>query len=139
MMGQLVATQVTVNIPEKLYQRLSHRAQQTQRAVEDELLDAVVSGLPLSDELPAGLEEELAQLDVLPDNALWYTARSRFHPIQANKLECLHTKAQRQPLTAAEQKQEQSLVREYERILLLRARATRLLKERGVDISALLD
>lgn len=139
MMGHLVATTVTVNIPEKLYERLSHRAQQTQRAVEDELLDAVASGLPLSDDLPADLETELAQLAVLGDNALWQIARSRLQPEQANKLERLHGKAQRQSLTAAEQKHEQILVREYERILLLRARAARLLKERGVDISSLLD
>ena len=71
MVGQLVATTVTVNIPEKLYQRLSHRAQQTQRAVEDELLAAVATGLPLSDDLPADLETELAQFAVLADNALW--------------------------------------------------------------------
>lgn len=138
-MAHLIATQVTLNIPEKLYKRLSYRAQQTQRAVEDELLDAVASGLPLSDELPSGLEAELAQLVVLGDDALWTIARSRLHPEQANKLERLHLKAQRHPLTTTERKHEQALASEYERILLLRARAARLLQDRGIDISTLLD
>jgi len=137
-MPPLTATQITVNIPEKLYQRLSYRAKQTRRAVEDELIDAVAGGLPGSDELPAGLEAELAQLEILSDDVLWQVARNRFAPDQANKLERLHLKTQRQSLTVAEQKSEQALSREYERILLIRARAARLLKDRGFDISSLI-
>jgi len=137
-MPQLATTQVTVNIPEKLYQRLSYRAKQTRRAVEDELIDVVASGLPGSDELPAGLEAELAQLEVLSGDALWQVARKRFAPDQANKLERLHVKAQRQSLAVTEQKSEQALSREYERILLIRARAARLLRDRGFDISPLI-
>lgn len=138
-MSQVIATEITVRVPEKLYQRLSHRAHQTQRAFEDELLATVATGLSMSDELPASLEDELAQLDVLSDDLLWRIARNRLNPLHANKLERLHLKAQRQPLTAAERKHEQALVHEYERVLLLRARAARLLKDRGVDISSLLD
>jgi plasmid stability protein len=137
-MTPLAATPVTVNVPEKLYQRLSYRAKHTRRAVEDELMDAVVSGLPGSDELPAGLEAELGQLEVLSNDALWQVARKRFTPDQAHKLERLHLKAQRQTLTIREQKSEHALIQEYERILLIRARAARLLKDRGFDVSSLI-
>lgn len=44
-MTQVIATQVTVRIPQNLYQRLSHRAHQTQCAFEDELLATVTTGL----------------------------------------------------------------------------------------------
>jgi anion-transporting ArsA/GET3 family ATPase len=91
----------------------------------------------VSDELPSSLEDELAQLNVLSDESLWRIARSRLNPLQAAKLEHLHLKAQRQPLTATERKQEQIVVHEYERVLLLRARAARLLKDHGIDISSL--
>lgn len=138
-MTQLIDTQVTVRIPQNLYQRLSHRAHQTQRAFEDELLATVNTGLSVSDELPLAVEDELSQLEVLSSDLLWRIARSRFNPLRAGKLERLHLKAQRQPLTATEQRQEQALIHEYERILLLRARAARLLKDRGIDISSLLD
>jgi len=138
-MTQVVATEVKVRIPENLYQRLSHRAHQTQRPIEDELLATVATGLSVSDELPTHLEDELSQLEVLSDQLLWQIARRRLNPIQAGKLERLHQKAQRQPLTASERKQEQALIHEYERVLLLRARSARLLKDRGVDISTLLD
>jgi hypothetical protein len=136
-MAQVIATEVTVRVPEKLYKRLSQRAHQTQRAVEDELLATMATGLSVSDELPSSLEDELAQLNVLSDESLWRIARSRLNPLQAAKLERLHLKAQRQPLTATERKQEQIVVHEYERVLLLRARAARLLKDHGIDISSL--
>lgn len=138
-MSQVIATEITVRVPEKLYQRLSQRAHQTQRALEDELLATMTTGLSVNDELPSGVEDELAQLDVLSDELLWRIAHSRLTPLQANKLERLHIKAQRQPLTATERKQEQTLVHKYERLLLLRSRAARLLKDRGIDISSLLD
>ncbi len=138
-MTQVMATEVKVRIPENLYQRLSHRAHQTQRAFEDELLATVTTGLLVSDELPLAVEDELFQLETLSDDLLWRIARRRFNPMQANKLERLHLKAQRQPLTTTERKREQALVHEYERILLLRARAARLLKDRGINISSLFD
>lgn len=138
-MSQVMATEVKVRIPENLYQQLSHRAHQTQRPFEDELLATVATGLSVSDELPTHIENELSQLEVLSDDLLWQMARSRFNPIQAGKLERIHLKAQRQPLTVSERKHERALIHEYERILLLRARAARLLKDRGFDISSLLD
>jgi hypothetical protein len=129
---------ITVNVSDRLYRRLMRRAEQTQRTVEAELLDAAASGLPLHDELPLGLEDELQQLVVLTDEALWRVADSRLAQERAGKLERLHRKAQRQPLSTAERKLELELTRQYERAMLLRARAAWLLKERGFDVSALL-
>ncbi len=132
------AKSITIRIPDRLFRRLSHRAEQTRRTVEDELLDAAVSGLPLNDELPAGFEDELLQLAVLGDEALLRVAASRLAPTQASKLEDLHRQAQLRSPSAAEHKLAIELTRQYERAMLLRAYAVRLLAERGVDVSSLL-
>jgi hypothetical protein len=59
MLHPIPAKPITVQVPDKLYRRLTQRAQQTRRTVEDELLDAAVGGLPLNDELPPDLEDEI--------------------------------------------------------------------------------
>ena len=129
------AKSLTVDVPDRLYQRLIHRAEQTQRTVEVELLEAAVNGLPLNDELPSGLEDELQQLVVLDNEDLWRIASNRLARARASRLARLHQKAQRQPLSMIERKLEQELIQQYERAMLLRARAIWLLKERGFDFT----
>lgn len=94
--------------------------------------------LPLNEELPPGLEDELQRLVVLDNEALWRIASNHLAQARASRLEQLHQKAQRQPLSTPERKLEQELIQQYERTMLLRARAIRLRKERGFDVSILL-
>lgn len=128
---------ITLHIPTALYDRLKRRAEQAQHSVEAELLEVAIAATTDS-ELPASLNEALAQLALLDDAALWRVARSRFPLESAHQLEALNRKRQAEGLTRAENVTADSLLRNYERSMLVRAQAAALLKERGYDTSGLL-
>jgi plasmid stability protein len=127
-----------LSFPEDLYARLEQRAQQTQRSVEEEALDTLAAALPPDDGLPDDLEGELASLSLLDDEALWQAARSRLSNDDVARSEILHWKWQREGLTEAEAEATADLTRVYDRLMLVRAQAAVLLKQRGHDISTLL-
>jgi plasmid stability protein len=130
---------LTLNIPGPLYDRLKHRAQRSNRTVEDEAVDLLVALVPVADDLPADLEGAISPLSVLEDASLWQAARAHLSPEDASRLEELHRKRQREGLDDAEARELPPLVRRYERFMLVRARAAALLKQRGHDVSALLN
>jgi plasmid stability protein len=129
---------ITIRLPNLLYQKLKARAEQTQRSVEAEALDALVAAVPAVDDLPADLEASLAQLALLDDEALWRAARTTLAADAAQQLEDLHLKRQREGLTEHEAQAAAALVQQYERVMLVRAQAAALLKQRGHDVSVLL-
>jgi plasmid stability protein len=129
---------VTLKVPELLYRRLKARANQTQRTVEDEVLDVLAMAVPVADDLPPDLAEAISPLALLDDEALWRAARSQLPPPAAQQLEELHLKRQREGLIEAESQTLAALVRQYERAMLVRAQAAALLKQRGHDVSSLL-
>lgn len=129
---------VTLHLPEKLYERFRQRSEWSHRSVETELLDAVASAAPVTDELPAELAEAVAALELLDDQELWNLARQTMSLGAGRELESLHEKQRNQRLTPAEEEVRARLIREYERAMLIRAQAASLLKSRGHDISSLL-
>ena len=129
---------VTLHVPSLLYEQLKRRAEQAQRTVEAELLDIVVTSVPMSDDLPADLAEAITPLELLDDEGLWRAARCSLPAAAATQMEDLHLKRQREGLTDSEVKTLDGLVRQYERTMLVRAQAAALLKERGHDVSQLL-
>ncbi len=129
---------ITLNVPDSLYRRLKQRARETRRSVEDELLDVLATAVPLDQELPHDLAKAVAALSSLEDNALWEIARSRLSPNAAAELETLNWKQQAEKLSSDEQNRQEELIYQYEKTMLLRARAAVLLKERGYDISELM-
>jgi hypothetical protein len=92
----------------------------------------------MAEKRPADLEEALAPLTVLDDEALWRAARSQLVAEAAAELDELHRKAQREGLTEAETQTVAARVRQYEWAMLIRAQAAELLKQRGHDVSVLL-
>jgi plasmid stability protein len=126
---------VTLSLPALLYQKLKARAEQTQRSIEAEALDALVASVTVSDQLPSDLEASLAQLTYLNDAALWQAARSTMLPEQRERLEELHHKQQREGLSPQEQAENQKLLALYRETILVRAQAAVLLKQRGYDMS----
>ncbi|MEI6047115.1 MAG: hypothetical protein WCS37_22460 [Chloroflexota bacterium] len=128
--------QLTLNIPTYLYERLKRLADQTGRTVEDELLEAATS-VASEDSLAPELEGELAQMAYLDEPSLWRAAQSHLPKNDAKRLEELHLKKQREGLTNREAQTAKTLVRRYERFMLVRAQAATLLKQRGQDISKL--
>ncbi len=124
-------------MPETLYDRLRQRAEQTQRSIEDELLETVATAIPLTEELPDDLSEAISHLHLLDDQALWRAARSHLSAEVAAEMELLHLKRQREGLTENESQTLNKLVRQYERAMLVRAQAAALLKQRDYDVSDL--
>ena len=129
---------VTLDLPSTLYSRVRDRSVRTQRSVEDELLDLLASAIPASEELPRDLAEAIAPLELLDDVALWRAARNHLPAAAATRLEVLHLKRQSEGLSDAESADVARLMRRYERVMLVRARAAALLKQRGHDVAPLL-
>jgi hypothetical protein len=126
---------VTVNLPDTIYQRIQRAAKQSQRSVEQLLGDAVALLAPERSDLPADLQHALAQMVYLNDAALWSAARTTLLQEHQQRLEALHDKQQRQPLSATERAEEQKLVQLYRETQLVRANAVVLLQQRGYDVS----
>jgi plasmid stability protein len=126
---------ITVSLPEELYEQLQQRAAQSHRSVEAELVEVVSSVMPVAARLTPDLKERLAQLRFLDDTALWQVARRTLSKRTLTRLRTLNAKRQREGLTEAEDQKANELAREYERIVLVRSQAIGLLKERGHDIT----
>jgi hypothetical protein len=75
---------------------------------------------------------------LLDEAALWQAARNRLAYELSRRTEELHHKRQRDGLTAAEAEEAAGLVRQYQRVMLVRAKAAELLHARGHDISGLI-
>jgi plasmid stability protein len=129
---------VTLTIPDSLYAQLKERAEQAERSVEDETLEVLASVVPSGGRLPDDLADAVESLGSLDDAALWNAARSRLAAEVSGELEALHTKQQRDSLSADEGRRLSELKLQYERHLLIRAQALALLKQRGHDVSSLI-
>src|ERR671935_2387018 len=88
----MTTQEVTLELPEPVYDQIRRAAEKTQRPINDLLLEAVIAAAPSLD-APAGpLRSALAQLAYLNDAALWQAARSTMLPAQRERLEALHDK-----------------------------------------------
>ncbi len=134
----MTAQAVTVNLPGPLYERLARRATKTHRTVEAELVDAVATVLDEPGELPVDMAEAISALHLLEDADLWRAARQRLAAERAAEIEELHQKRQSEGLSASELEALATLMKEYTRTMLVRARSAALLKQRGHDVSDLL-
>jgi len=128
---------LTLQLPDRLYARLQQRAQQSNRTLEAELLEVLSTAVPADESLPHPLAEEVLRMDDLDDAALWQAARSRLSAEKSTQLELLHFKRQREGLSETEACTLSELVQQYERSMLIRARAAAILKLRGHDLSGL--
>ncbi len=134
------AQAVTLHFPLQLYDRLKRHADETQRSVEDEILDVVARGVSsLEEGISPDLAAAVSALRGLDDNALRKTAKERFPEEASTRFQALNFKQQRDGLTESELEEVVELRRGYERVVLLRAEAAWLLKERGHDVSDLLE
>jgi len=133
-----MATQsLTVHLPDRLYSRLEARASESNRTVEAELIDVLSTAIPAEFEMTPELGKELALLDQLDDASLWQTAREMLPAETSARLERMHLKQREEGLSETETHTLADLVRQYERTMLVRARAAVLLKHRGHDVSKL--
>lgn len=129
---------VTVAVPPALYDQLEQRAAQAARSVEDEVVLTLAAAIPPEDRLSPDLEETLASMSALDDEALWRVAHSRVTDEDGERLADLADKRQRAGLTPAELREAEELAHLHDRSLLFRGQAAALLKQRGHDVSVLL-
>jgi len=129
---------ITLHLPETLYERFRQRAEWTHRSLETELLDAVASAASGEGELSPALMETVEALNGLADEELWRLARVAMPPEASQELESLHLKQRDEGLSQVDEATRVKLIHDYERIMLIRAQAAKLLKDRGHDISGLL-
>lgn len=129
---------ITLHLPETLYKRFRQRAEWSHRSLETEILDAVASGASVEAELSPDLIETVEAIQKLDDDELWRLARQAMSPESSQELESLHFKQRSKELSPIEDAARAQLILEYERSMLIRAQAAKLLKERGHDISGLL-
>ena len=122
---------VTVHLTESVFQQIKQLAKARQHSVEDEVAAVVAAALPLADN---DNEAQLAQLAFLSDEELEQIARTRLSEKERGRMETLSAKQRGQGLTATEQNEVDALLNRYDWLILLRAEATRLLKERGRDV-----
>lgn len=126
---------VTIHLPDALYERVRCAAQVQQRPIEKLLLDAVVTGTSLLDDLPPELADEMAALALLNDTALWRVARRTLPSDQQEQMDTLLQEKGRGQLLPEGQQVLDQLLAEYERAVLTRAHAAVLLQQRGYDVS----
>jgi plasmid stability protein len=129
---------ITLNLPDFIYEKIKHRAEQTQRSIEDELLEMVASTVPESEELPVDLAQAVAGLSFLDDKTLWQAARTHLSARSVARIETLHSKRRGQGLSDAEETELAALVKEYDKSILIRSEAMGILMDRGHDVSKLM-
>jgi DNA-binding helix-hairpin-helix protein with protein kinase domain len=126
---------VTINLPDKVYQRFQRAARRRKIAVNDMLVEAVAAAISLEDVEPVKLRSQIAQMAYLNDAALWQAARATLSLEQRERLAALHETQQSRSLNQDEQAEEQALLQLYQDTILVRAQAAILLKQRGYDVS----
>lgn len=129
---------VTIRLSESLYHQVNLRARRMQRSVEEEVVAVVEDALPALDALPAEIANELGQMVFLTDHELWQAARATTTSVENRRMQALVLKQQREGLSPEEATEAERLAQRQERIMLLRSRAATLLKERGQDVSKLI-
>jgi hypothetical protein len=102
----------------------------------ERVLDLVKSAIPA---LSQELEAELSSLEALADDTLWDMARSCLSRQESAQLESLNFKQKNEGLSDAERAAQSRLLYQYQRRMLVRATAAKLLKDRDHDISGLLE
>jgi hypothetical protein len=128
---------LTLSIPEPIYQRARQAAEVLQRPVEDVIVDTLATILPNLDDAPVEMVSELAAMAHLSDEALQGLANNVMAEERQELLDQLLNEQGRGALDEAGQRELASLMAEYGRAMLRRAKAVALLIARGRPVPAL--
>lgn len=135
---KMAVQQVTIRLSDSLYHQFKQRARRTHRSVEDELAAVVEVALPALDELSPAVADEMEQLAFLTDRELWQAARSQMTFVDSQRMQSLLLKQQRIGLSGDEAAEAELLTQQQERVMLVRAKAAALLRQRDWDVSELI-
>jgi hypothetical protein len=129
----------TVTVSDSLYQQLHRQAQKTQRSIEDLVEQTLQRHLPpsLENDLPIEIQAELKALEDLSDDALWQIADSKMNPDKVAMYDALLERQKAGTLTPEGLAWLKKLRQEAEALMLRKARAYVLLKNRGHQLPTL--
>ena len=126
---------VTIQLPKNIYERIRNVALAQKRPLENLLQDAVAAGLHLVDDLPPHLANEMTALVLLNDQALHQVVGRKIPAARQRKMDSLLDEKQAGRLNETEKKELDALLAEAERIILVRAQAAALLRQRGYKVN----
>ena len=129
---------LTIDLPESVFSVLKRIADDSQRSVQDVAREVITQNMPLEKGLPPSIAKELAEMPSFSDERLWELGRTRLSLADNERLEELHYRKLDGSITIAERDEQRQLLTECDRIMLVRAQAASLSKERGYDVSPLL-
>ena len=123
---------ITLQLLERLYQRLINTAQATQRPLEEVIIHALEVGSPPDwDDVPEEFQADLAALDRLDDAALWAIARGRQSSTEMTRYDELLDRNQEDVLSSNEKLELTELRQAADAFMLRRAHAVVILRWRG--------
>jgi hypothetical protein len=129
-------TTITVNFPKPVFQRLRHQAMVFKRPIDDVVVQTVKKGLPFwLDEIPTDFENELSRLDNLGISQLRKLAKSKLPMAKQRKLDRLLQKNNMGTITLNELAELDDVQLEASFLMLKKAKALALLKNRGHSLS----
>ncbi len=130
-----VAAPITLQLPDRLYQRLVNTSQATQQPLEAVILRALNVGRMTDwEDVPEPFQTDLATLDRLDDATLWTIALGRKSATELTRYDELLDHNREGLLTDAERLELTGLRTEADRFMLRKAQATALLRWRGHQV-----
>jgi hypothetical protein len=130
--------QVTITLPEDIYQQVNKRSQLMEHSVADEVVAVVTSSVQEQEKSPTDMEQELSALEFFTDEELWQAAQVSAPSEKEERMQELIDKQQAVGLTDSEEQEINLLSKFFTRIMLIRAKSAALLKMRGHDVNQLL-
>jgi hypothetical protein len=124
-------TDLTLTIPDELYERAKHIAESTSQPIEQVILQhlqTLPTPLPI---LPDEVQAELDALKYLSDDALWTIAREQMPEMVQSRAHDLMNRNSQGTITEAEHSELETLVERADRLMVRKAEAAALLRERG--------
>jgi len=126
---------ITLRLPEDIYRRFQRAAQVSRTPLEDVMVRTIRGNLPPTvDDLPLDLQDKLAGLSDLSDEALWEIAREELQADQWQQHRRLLNKNEVGTLTDADRQDLDRLRTITDQFVLRRSYALALLKWRGYTL-----
>jgi hypothetical protein len=127
--------QLTINLPEPAFQRLSRLAELTHQPLSDLVIQSIAGNLPPAIETaPAEIQAELLTMQTLSVEALRQIAQSQIPSVQQERHVTLLERNQESLLIGAEQQELQELSLAADQLMLKKAHACAILRWRGQPI-----
>jgi predicted transcriptional regulator len=131
----MVKVLTTIELPPDVYKRLERVAQVNRQPVNALAAQVLAAHLPSADdELPAEFENALKELETFDNDALWEVMVDILPTVRQRKLHRLLEKNSEGTLTAKDRAELDAFQREANLLMLRKAHAAVLLKQRGVKI-----